>query len=210
MARKTGNFAQEEQSLCLHHPETLFLSCSFSVRFRWIWLLFGAELLSVRSWFVGFARWIWHLFRAELLSVHSWFVGFARSSWLLFRAELLSVRSWFGGFARWVWHLFGAELLFASNRGSVCFWQSLCFRRTEPLFMPDENSAYMSTMRHNAGMHPGAGIRQNSGLAPYPFRRSASGLRSCGVDGFCSLPLPFPFPFLQNKKTVSSIGISNF
>lgn len=76
--------------------------------------------------------------------------------------------------------------------------------------MPDENSAYASTMRHNAGIHPTAGIPQNSGLVPYPFRRAASGFRSCGVDGFCSLPLPLPFPFLQNKKTVSSIGISNF
>lgn len=66
--------------------------------------------------------------------------------------------------------------------------------------MPDENSAYMSIMRHNAEIHPGAGIRQNSGLAPYPLHRAASGLRSCGVDGFCSLPLPLPFPFLQNKK----------
>ncbi|ERI81769.1 hypothetical protein HMPREF1981_02955 [Bacteroides pyogenes F0041] len=76
--------------------------------------------------------------------------------------------------------------------------------------MPDENSAYMSIMRHNARTHPAAGIRQNSGLAPYPLRRAASDLRSCGVGGFCSLPLPLPFPFLQNKKTVSSIGISNF
>ncbi|GAE20793.1 hypothetical protein JCM10003_164 [Bacteroides pyogenes JCM 10003] len=73
----------------------------------------------------------------------------------------------------------------------------------EPLFPPDRASVY-------AGIHSASGIPQNSGLAPYPFRRAASDLRSCGVGGFCSLPLPLPFPFLQNKKTVSSIGISNF